>query len=252
MSTDTPAQPPPPVKYAVALFPGFQLLDVAGPLDVLAVLAAAQQSPVEVAVLAATLAPVSSRTARPGSVGQAIVPTHTFDAPPADVEVLLVPGGGGTRDVHATQDLVDYVKNVFPKLRYFLSVCTGAALAARAGVLDGRRATTNKLAFDWVRYSSSSYFVTMGDSWQGFGKLTSLAQVASQNPKVHWVRHARWVTDGNVWTSSGISAGIDMTFGFVAAQYGEDVAATVAHRQEYIRNTDPNNDPFAPDSPQKQ
>lgn len=226
MSTDTPAQPPPPpVKYAVALFPGFQLLDVAGPLDVLAVLAAAQQSPVEVAVLAATLAPVSSRTARPGSVGQAIVPTHTFDAPPADVEVLLVPGGGGTRDVHATQDLVDYVEKVFPKLRYFLSVCTGAALAARAGVLDGRRATTNKLAFDWV---------------------------ASQNPKVHWVRHARWVTDGNVWTSSGISAGIDMTFGFVAAQYGEDVAATVAHRQEYIRNTDPNNDPFAPDSPQKQ
>ncbi|TQW09620.1 DJ-1/PfpI protein [Cordyceps javanica] len=209
----------PPVKYAVALFNGFQLLDVAGPLDVLAVLA--QDVPIEVVVVARTLAPVTSRTARPGSVGQEIVPTHTFDTAPDDVEVLVIPGGGGTRDLDGTQPLVDYAARVFPKLRYFLTVCTGAALAARAGVLDGRRATTNKLAFDWV---------------------------VSQGPKVQWVRHARWVSDGNIWTSSGISAGIDMTFGFVAAHYGEEAAAKVAHRQEYIRNTDPNNDPFAPDS----
>lgn len=141
-------QPPPPVKYAVALFPGFQLLDVAGPLDVLAVLA--QQVPVEVSVLAATLAPVTSRTARSGSVGQEIVPTHTFADAPDDVEVLLIPGGGGTRDAAATQPLVDYAARAYPKLRYLLTVCTGAALAARAGLLDGKRATTNKLAFDWV------------------------------------------------------------------------------------------------------
>ncbi|KAM3473039.1 hypothetical protein MY8738_008598 [Beauveria namnaoensis] len=72
-----------------------------------------------------------------------------------------------------------------------------------------------------------------------------------KGPKVHWVRHARWVSDGNIWTSSGISAGIDMTFGFVAAHYGEETAATIAYRQEYTRNTDPNNDPFAPDSAQQ-
>ncbi|OAQ98063.1 hypothetical protein LLEC1_02307 [Akanthomyces lecanii] len=212
-------RPPPPTKYAVALFPGFQLLDVAGPLDILAVLAL--QVPVTVYILAATLAPVTSRTARPGSVGQEIVPTHTFDSPPDDIEVLLIPGGGGTRDTAGTQALVDYAARVYPRLRYFLTVCTGAALAARAGLLDGKRATTNKLAFDWV---------------VGLG------------PKVNWVRRARWVSDGNIWTSSGISAGIDMTFGFVAAQYGDEVAATVAHRQENIRNTDPTNDPFAPES----
>ncbi len=139
---------PPPIRYAVALFPGFQLLDVAGPLDILAVLA--QQVPVTVYILAATLAPVTSRTARPGSVGQEIVPTHTFDNPPNDIEVLLIPGGGGTRDTAGTQALVDYAARAYPKLRYFLTVCTGAALAARAGLLNGKRATTNKLAFDWV------------------------------------------------------------------------------------------------------
>ncbi|OAA73809.1 ThiJ/PfpI family protein [Cordyceps fumosorosea ARSEF 2679] len=218
VSTTPPSSPP--LKYAVALFNGFQLLDAAGPLDVLAMLSPLVPG-IEVVILAQTLAPVTSRTKRPGSVGQEIVPTHTFDTAPDDIEVLLIPGGGGTRDHDGTQALVDYAAKTFPKLRYFLTVCTGAALAVRAGLLDGRRATTNKLAFDWV---------------------------ASLGPKVNWVRHARWVSDGNIWTSSGISAGIDMTLAFVAAQYGEKTADTVAYRQEYIRNKDPNNDPFAPDS----
>ncbi|PMB64122.1 Isonitrile hydratase [Beauveria bassiana] len=229
MASTSPSQQPvaaaaatAPVKYAVALFPGFQLLDAAGPLDVLAMLSALV--PVEVVILAATLEPVTSRGKRPGSVGQAIMPTHTFDTAPQDIEVLMIPGGGGTRDDEATQPLVDYAARVYPKLRYFLTVCTGAALAARTGILDGKKATTNKLAFDWVM---------------------------NKGPKVHWVRHARWVSDGNIWTSSGISAGIDMTFGFVAAHYGEETAATIAYRQEYTRNTDPNNDPFAPDSAQQ-
>ena len=59
------------------------------------------------------------------------------------------------------------------------------------------------------------------------------------------MRHARWVADGKVWTSSGISAGIDMMYAFVAAQYGEDVAAAIASDSEYQRNTDPSNDPFS-------
>jgi len=59
------------------------------------------------------------------------------------------------------------------------------------------------------------------------------------------VRQARWVSDGNVWTSSGVSAGIDMMYGFVAAEFGEEVAAAVAWDSEYERNTDPSNDPFS-------
>ena len=67
----------------------------------------------------------------------------------------------------------------------------------------------------------------------------------TQGPNVEWVREARWVTDGNVWTSSGISAGIDMTYAFLADQWGEDIAQQIADRSEYTRQKDPTKDPFA-------
>lgn len=62
---------------------------------------------------------------------------------------------------------------------------------------------------------------------------------------MNWVPRARWVVDGNLWTSSGISAGIDMMYAFVADQFGEDVASRLADDAEYVRNTDSTNDPFA-------
>jgi transcriptional regulator GlxA family with amidase domain len=59
------------------------------------------------------------------------------------------------------------------------------------------------------------------------------------------VRNARWVVDGNIWTSSGISAGIDMIYAFIAEQYGQEIADDTADGSEYVRNTDPQSDPFA-------
>jgi transcriptional regulator GlxA family with amidase domain len=70
-------------------------------------------------------------------------------------------------------------------------------------------------------------------------------QVKSSRPQVHWEKKARWVVDGNVWTSSGISAGIDVTYAFVGKFYGEDVAQKIADRSEYMRNKDSTFDPFA-------
>lgn len=70
-------------------------------------------------------------------------------------------------------------------------------------------------------------------------------KVTTSCPDVNWVRQARWVTDGNIWTSSGVSAGIDMMYAFVASQYGEGVATKIAKTTEYIRNKDAKNDPFA-------
>ncbi len=84
-------------------------------------------------------------------------------------------------------------------------MCNGAGLAARAGVLDGKRATTNKSV--WART------IALG-------------------PKVKWVAEARWVTDGNVWTSSGVSAGIDVTIAFISAVYGEVNATNIANGME--------------------
>lgn len=61
-----------------------------------------------------------------------------------------------------------------------------------------------------------------------------------------WIRKARWVADGNIYTSSGVSAGIDMFYAFLEDVFGKKVADTCANGQEYIRNTNPHDDPFAP------
>lgn len=138
----------PPSKYGVVLFTGFQALDVFGPLDALNILA--QSRPLELSILASSPEPVSTALA-PGGFGQSVVPTHTFDGAPADLEVLLIPGGRGTRDAAVIQPAVGFLRGRFPRLRYLLTVCTGSALAAEAGVLDGRRATSNKLHLRRVR-----------------------------------------------------------------------------------------------------
>lgn len=170
-------------------------------------------------ILAETLDPISTKplAEKLGSdFGQSVVPTHTFTtAPPLDV--LLVPGGRGTR-VPGISSTVEYVRDVFPTLRYLITVCTGSGIAARAGVLDGRRATTNKFAWN---------------------------ETIALGPNVHWVHRARWVEDENVWTSSGISAGIDVIFAWMRAVYGEEMAKAVADRMEYTPIMDPDNDPFA-------
>ncbi|KAI1505010.1 class I glutamine amidotransferase-like protein [Biscogniauxia marginata] len=207
----------PPVKYAVALFPGFQALDVFGPVDILNLLS--KTKPLELSILSATLEPVFTKSETSGhSIGQGVVPTHTFKDCPDDIEVLLVPGGFGTRDKDSIQPVVDFIRSTYPKLRYLLTVCTGSAAVAMSGVLDGRRATSNKRAWEWA---------------------------TAQGSAVQWVRQARWVTDGNIWTSSGISAGIDMMYAFISDQYGDTVATDLATASEYIRKPDSNDDPFA-------
>ncbi|KAF4810297.1 Isonitrile hydratase [Colletotrichum tropicale] len=222
-----------PLNFGIVVFPAFQALDVFGPLDALNLLSRSYE--MNLSVIAETLDPVSTKQIpgaqqQPGAIpatgpavpaansdfGQTILPTHTFKtAPPLDV--LIVPGGQGTRyaGIHAS---IDFIKERFPELQYLITVCTGAGVAARAGVLDGKRATTNKL------------------SWE---------QTIALRPEVNWVHKARWVEDGNVWTSSGISAGIDVTFAWIAAVYGKDLARNIADRMEYTPVEDSSWDPFA-------
>lgn len=144
-------------------------------------------------------------------------PTHTLTTVPDDLDVLIIPGGLGTRSplINST---IDYIAATYPKVKYLITVCTGSALAARAGILDGKRATTNKASWD--------------------------SSVAT-GPKVKWVPSARWVVDGNVWTSSGVSAGIDATLAFIEEMYGRDNATYVTNLMEYERNEDSSRDPFA-------
>lgn len=138
-----------PTKFGVILYDGVQLLDAFGPLDTLFLLSLT--TPIELSLIANSINPVTSTPkAFPNSIGAKFLPTHTFETAPQDIEVLLVPGGIGSRDLNATQPAADFVKARYHKLQYLLTVCTGSALTARTGVLDGRNATTNKRSWDWV------------------------------------------------------------------------------------------------------
>lgn len=144
-------------------------------------------------------------------------PTHTFDTAPNDLDVLLVPGGAAARAGTLTAE-IDYVRKTYPGLQYLITVCTGAGIAAKAGVLDGKRATTNKAAW---------------------------ATITAMGPGVEWTSPARWVVDGNVWTSSGVTSGIDLIFAFIESVYGEEYAHRLQGVTEHKRTLDPCDDPFA-------
>jgi putative intracellular protease/amidase len=134
------------------------------------------------------------------------------------LDILLVPGGVGTRQEATNEKLLEWLRLRGATAQVVTSVCTGAALLARAGLLEGRRATSNKSVFRWV---------------------------ASQGISITWVPEARWVEDGPFFTSSGVSAGIDMTLAVIARLEGPDEAARIADRMEYARHEDASWDPFA-------
>lgn len=205
------------LSIGVILFEGFQALDAFGPLDCINVLSRTES--ISLTLLASTLDPVSTK--HPGlqeTVGQSILPTHTFaDAPSLDV--LLVPGGFGTRASNRPiLEAISFIQKTYPQLKYLLTVCTGSGLAAKAGVLDGKKATTNKKAW---------------------------AEITAWRPEVQWISQARWVVDGNIWSSSGVSAGIDVTLAWIGEVYGDETAQKIADTIEYTRHSDPNVDEFA-------
>ena len=130
-------------------------------------------------------------------------------------DVLMIPGGMGIRwllssashgDAHAKRELLDWVRRMDAGVPIISSVCTGAAVLAAAGVLDGRPATTNRQSFDWV---------------------------ASFGPRVLWDRDSRWVDDGHCVTSAGVSAGTDMGFHLVERLAGRAVADRAVLAAEY-------------------
>ncbi|OAL54802.1 class I glutamine amidotransferase-like protein [Pyrenochaeta sp. DS3sAY3a] len=212
---------PPPKNWAVALFPSFDSIDVVGPLNPLWYLAFSRH--LNLYLLSTSLHPVPIAPLTPSlnthnsSFWWSMTPTHTYAAPPPDIEVLPVPGGAGARAGNVSAQ-IEFVRHMYPKLRYLISVCTGAGILARAGVLDGRRATTNKKAW---------------------GPITAMG------PEVQWVSPARWVVDGNIWSSSGVTAGQDLIFAFMEEVYGAEVTRSIQATTEFERSRGMCDDPFA-------
>ena len=192
-------------RVGILIFPDVEVLDFCGPFEVFSTTRLDEsrrredQSPFEVLLVAEATEAVMA------AGGLRVVPDYTLANCPR-LDVLVVPGGWGTRAGLENHALIDWIAARGAQVSTLTSVCTGAMLLGRAGLLDGRRATTHWRSLDWMR---ESY------------------------PNVTVEREQHVVQDGNVFTSAGISAGIDMALRVVAQYCGEAVARATARHMEY-------------------
>ena len=148
---------------------------------------------------------------------QKYYPTHDVTNAPK-LDVLLVPGGLGTNP-HLKKEM-DFISGRYPQLKYLITVCTGSLIAAKAGVLNGATATTNKQAWGMVK---------------------------DYGPDTTWKARLRWVQYGNIWTSSGVSAGTDCVLAWIehAFENGPALVDEICTTMEYNRVKDASDDSFA-------
>ena len=189
------------------IFEGFELLDVFGPMEMFGML----KDDYELHLIAESKGAVKSKQGLSAMATLSLEERSKFD-------ILFVPGGAGTRREIENTQLLNWLIKVDKTTEYTLSVCTGSALLAKAGLLNNKKATTNKMAFDWV---------------------------ASQGKNTDWQRQARWVEDDKYFTSSGVSAGMDMSLALIAKMHGLKQAQQVALWCEYEWHQDAEWDPFA-------
>ena len=203
-------------KVAVVLFDGFTVLDVYGPVQAFASCRVQNPDGTRQPLFAPFSMAERAGIVKPGEGPPSYAEYGFADAP--DFDILLVPGGFGTRTAVNNDLFLKQLAEASQRATTTTTVCTGSALLARTGLLDGRPATSNKLAWDWV---------------------------VQQGPRVQWRRQARWVDDGNIVTSSGVSAGIDMALSLIARLHGRDMALASARNMEYRWHEDAADDPFA-------
>ncbi|QGK75423.1 DJ-1/PfpI family protein [Flavobacterium sp. SLB02] len=194
------------MSIAVLLFDDFETLDVFGPVEVFGRLL--------------DLYTIKFYSLNGGQIknrhGVSIL-TQKLEEVHDNLEIFIVPGGMGTRKEVENKLLIDKIKEISIFSKFVLTVCTGSALLARTGLLDNKTATSNKRAFTWV--------ITNGTN-------------------VIWDKKARWSIDDKYYTSSGVSAGIDMTLGFISDRHGIELARQIAFEIEYNWMEDKDNDIF--------
>ena len=192
-------------RVGILIFPNVEVLDFCGPFEVFSVTRLHEEarreepSPFEVLLVAERMDTVVA------TGGLKVVPDVTIDAcPPLDI--LVVPGGWGTRTEVNNQRLIDWIGERGRSVETLTSVCTGSMLLGQAKLLDSRRATTH---------------------WRSLSRMREAFPAVTVEEKLHVVE------DGHVVTSAGISAGIDMALRIVIRYFGEAVGRATARNMEY-------------------
>jgi transcriptional regulator GlxA family with amidase domain len=197
---------PDPMTLGVVCYPKCGLLDVCGPLAAFGAVSNVFQ-----AVLVGEAAgPVET------AQGVRLEADAGYEDAPA-LDLVLVPGGPGARRRAEDEPFLRWLAERGRAARHVLSVGSGSALLARAGLLDGRRATAPARGMAWAR---------------------------EQGPRTRWVERARWVEDGPAVTAAGPAAGLDMALAVITRLTAPDVGENVARSLEHVWRRDPADDPF--------
>ena len=192
-------------RVGIILFDDIEVLDFCGPFEVFSTTVLSEDkrrnepSPFEVVLVAEKNEPIVT------SGGMKVIPNYTFESCPK-LNILVVPGGWGTRKEINNPVMLNWIRNRATEVETLTSVCTGAMLLGFAGLLNERHATTHWRSLDWMR---------------GSFPLTT----------VEYDKH--FVQDGHIYTSAGISAGIDMSLKVVARYFGDTIAKSTARHMEY-------------------
>ncbi len=192
-------------RVGIVIFNDVEVLDFCGPFEVFSVTRTDESkrreepSPFEVLLVAETADAILT------SGGMTVIPHYAFAETPK-LDVLVVPGGWGTRREIQNPVMRSWLESRAGEVETLAAVCTGSMLLGFAGLLDGRRATTHWRSLDWMRESFPAV-------------------------KVEYDKH--FVIDGHVHTSAGISAGIDLSLRIVATYCGEAIARATARHMEY-------------------
>ncbi len=189
-----------PLTVGLVLFDGAEELDWAGPFDVF------RNASLGGDMRCVTIADVSPVTC---AKGLRVLPDHSLDDAP-ELDVIMVPGGEGTRVKRNDEVLLDWLRERGGSAQWVTSVCTGAMVLEAAGFLDGRRVTSH---------------------WGALGELAE--QIEDSGSGAEIVRGERFVIDGKVATSAGVSAGIDLALWLVGELLGEETGLTTALFMEY-------------------
>jgi putative intracellular protease/amidase len=186
------------MNIAVLLFENFETLDVYGPVEVFGRLTDLYT----IRFYSLTGGLIKNRH------GVSVL-TEKLEQCNHELEIFLIPGGVGTRKEVENKPLIDWIKEISNQSKFVLTVCTGSALLAKTGLLNNKKATSNKRAFSWVETNC---------------------------PDVNWDKKARWTVDDKYYTSAGVSAGIDMACGFLGDKHGIEFARKIADEIEYNWN----------------
>jgi transcriptional regulator GlxA family with amidase domain len=200
-----------PMTVGILIFDEVEVLDFCGPFEVFASASATGEAPRDERRLFTVLTIAEENRTIHCRGGLLVQPHHSLaDHPPLDI--LVVPGGYGTRRELSNPVVLDWIAAQDKQTSLTTSVCTGAFLLAADGLLDGKRATTHWASIDWLR---------------------------EHYPAIDVRADERVVDEGHIVTSAGVSAGIDMALHVVARLHGHAIAADTARGMEYDWNTKP-------------